>query len=831
MDPNKGVGAGWDLLSDGWDSNTKSMEVNWDVGPDYNPPCVVIGLADSSIWFYDCMNPYWYQLEVPDKVGVGGFDSTLLTLKAQFIDNGDDTLTVTVIAGLENGDLEYGQWTTNLCGISGGWYQSAIASLGGPAQFLEVQWPDLESTSQFQYFKIVAGVGCGTTEITKSNYQCNSLFSSCVYSGGLWTGGSDGCDYCSECTGQCNTNGENCGYVWFNGNFNPADPTNNWRNLGTGNSYGNYVAAMKVGFTGSDFYPAIVVAYMGYDIYYWNYANQNGGWEAVFSNSNYDDWVLPINLEVQFPFENSDSYLKVVSSGGYGFIQYNYALSTSTSFSIQNQYRYITEEYSYDSSGQLMFWGAVMTTGLCANFGGYNGNAEFPIVIAGNGWLYEPPNSLSYPFVKSGNVAILTSPTENITLPIGANTADEYKHFWNYGVVAMQCSWENFPDSIYPEILVPYNNASGYYYNPTPISTGCPCSNENGATYTCPCPYGNFTSFAGPTWDNTFMSVFNSSFPTPGSPKLVGGLTQIPAGSGILSWLECEVCESAVGAIFALTSYKVFNVRWCNSICPTEVQAAGGGPEDPVADVVTSRCWKICKVISSVLTSTITRLTIGKIVCDQVGMCTSNSCGSGSTSTTTLVQSDTFTLDLVVGKHSRRSVLDMMDEKGAKADKSEAKAGKSSMASQSALEEVLRLNLRKCDDDPDMPPMLAELEMLPCQKVGKRSRRVYEYQCKFHLEFTILDSEDSEANAKEVSNDCIETTLQQTDVLKEISVATGSNDFVIKDEGGEIVSYKISKSKNSSTNEAAKAGKDGKSSQAEAMGQRHRTREHTKSGK
>ena len=243
----------------------------------------------------------------------------------------------------------------------------------------------------------------------------------------------------------------------------------------------------------------------------------------------------------------------------------------------------------------------------------------------------------------NGNVYIFESPTEVITLPIGASISSNVNEdYWKYGVVGMQCSWENFPDSIYPEILVSYNNASGYYYNPTPKSTGCPCSNENGASNTCPCPNGNFTSFAGPTWDNTFMSVFNSSFPTPGSPKLVGGLTQIK--SGILSWLECEVCEWAV----QLLANPNFSKAWCNANCVSTVEAVGGGPEDPIANFVAWSCTKIC----TSLESTFTEVTVGKLVCDAVGMCTSNSCGTGST--TTLVQSDTFTLDIFVGKQSRQ---------------------------------------------------------------------------------------------------------------------------------------------------------------------------------
>ena len=780
MDPNKGVGAGWDLLSDGWDSNIESIAVNWDVGPDYNPPCVVIGLEDSSVWFYDCMHPHWYQLEVPDTT-IGGFDSTLLTLKAQFIDNDDDTLSVTVIAGLEIGDLRYGQWTTSPCGISGHWYSSAIVTLGGPAQFLEVQWPDPESTSQFQHFKIVAGVGCGTSESTKSNYnQCPG--SACNINIG-----EDSCDYCSSCTNTCDPiTEEKCGNIWFNGNFNVDDPTSGWSNLvRPSGGTGNYVAVMKVGFTNSDYYPAIVVAYMGYDIYYWNYASQAGGWEEVYSSSanspqgNY--WYLPITIEVQFPFENSDGYLRVVSSGLLGQILYYSAQAGITGLSSPNS------DWTTQDEG--------LVSDLCVKFGGYDSDVtSFPTVVAGYLWT-DSESSCAAPM--SGNVVIWQSVdySDAIFLPIGNTITDDFTSgdYWQYGVVAMQCSWENFPDSVYPEILVSYNNASGYYYNPTPKSTGCPCSNENGANNTCPCPNGNFTSFAGPTWDNTFMSVFNSSFPTPGSPKLVGGLTQIPAGSGFLSWLECEVCESAVETIVVWAGGK-FTKAWCNSICVSAVEAVGGGPLDPIADFVAFLCPYICKEMEEYIVEE----TVGTLVCGNigVGLCTKNSCGSGSTSTT-LVQSDTFTLDLFVGKQSRQlkkkrkkspteRVTLTMDEKGTKADKNEAKAGKSSMASLSALEEVLQINLRKCDDDPGEPPMSAVLVMPACQKVGKRSRRVYEYQCKFHLEFNILDSEDEE-DAKEVSNDCIKTTLQQTDVLDEISVATGSDNFVIKDEDGEIV--------------------------------------------
>jgi hypothetical protein len=845
MDPNKGVGAGWTLLSDGWDSNTKSMEVNWDIGPDYNPPCVVIGLKDGSIWFYNCMNPYWYQLQAPI-----GYDVTLWTLKAQFIDNGDDTLTVTVIAALEMPQsytnpyrLFYGKWTTSLCGISGD--SSAIVTLNGPAQFLEVQWPDLESTSQLQYFKIVAGVGCDA-EFAKSNYNhCPGAYCSISNNGKSWMDNGN-CEYCSQCTGTCDpSTEENCGNVWFNGDFNPNDPTSGWSNLGRpGGGTGNPIAAMKVGFTGTDYYPAIVVAFMAFDIYYWNYANQNGGWEEVHSNTNYCQnsvenvycysWYLPITVEVQFPFENSDGYLRVVSSGLLNGILYYNAQAGVAGLSSPNW-----ELTSYLPYAEV--------SDLCVNFGGYDSNVtSFPIVVAG--YMWSASNCLTDAIGctgSSGDVVIWQSVDDAIYLPIGNSITDDFTSgdYWQYGVVGMQCSWENFPTNIYPEILVSYNNASGYYYNPTPISTGCPCSNENGASNTCPCLNGNFTSFAGPTWDDTFMSVFNSSFPTPGSPRLVGGLTQIPPGSGILSWLECEVCKSAVGTIMVWAGGE-FTKAWCDSICASAVEAVGGGPEDPVADFVVFFCPYICKEMEEYIVEE----SVGELVCGNtgVGLCTKNSCGSGSTSTT-LVQSDTFTLDIFVGKQSRQlkkkrkkspetdadeRILDTIDEKGTKADKSEATAGKSSMASQSALEVVLQLNLRKCDDTPQMTPMSAELVMPPCQKVGKRSRRVNEYHCEFHLEFNITDVEHSEEDAKEISNDCIKSTLQQTDVLNEISAATGSHDFVIRDEDdGEIVSYKISKSKNSSTNEATKAGKDGKSSQAEAMALRHRTREHTKSAK
>lgn len=181
--------------------------------------------------------------------------------------------------------------------------------------------------------------------------------------------------------------------------------------------------------------------------------------------------------------------------------------------------------------------------------------------------------------------------------------------------------------------------------------------------------------------------------------------------------------------------------------------------------------------------------------------------GENEMCTPTLGLSDTFSLLFLSDGSSRRNLRkknekgsgvegtksneDMNNnEKGAKADKSEAKAGKSGMASQSALEEVLQLNLKKCDDHPELPPMLAELVMTPCQKVGKRSRRVNEYRCEFHLEFIFFDSEGSEgkADAKKKSNYCIESTLKETIVLDEISATTGSNDFVILDENDEIVS-------------------------------------------
>ena len=54
----------------------------------------------------------------------------------------------------------------------------------------------------------------------------------------------------------------------------------------------------------------------------------------------------------------------------------------------------------------------------------------------------------------------------------------------------------------------------------------------------------------------------------------------------------CSLCEIVVPELI-----DTGNEALCDAVCVVEVEAAGGGPEDPVADVVAAACFAICAAI------------------------------------------------------------------------------------------------------------------------------------------------------------------------------------------------------------------------------------------
>ena len=91
------------------------------------------------------------------------------------------------------------------------------------------------------------------------------------------------------------------------------------------------------------------------------------------------------------------------------------------------------------------------------------------------------------------------------------------------------------------------------------------------------------------------MAIFDTSFANPGSPRIVGSLTELK--SGILAWLECHICTMAMQRLLKCGS-KAETV-WCNEKCDEFVEAVGLGPEDPVADFVIAVCYKLCNEIKT----------------------------------------------------------------------------------------------------------------------------------------------------------------------------------------------------------------------------------------
>ena len=53
---------GWGKLSDGWESDPVNIVTNWDISSESDDPCFVVGLVDTSIHLYDCLNPSWTRI-------------------------------------------------------------------------------------------------------------------------------------------------------------------------------------------------------------------------------------------------------------------------------------------------------------------------------------------------------------------------------------------------------------------------------------------------------------------------------------------------------------------------------------------------------------------------------------------------------------------------------------------------------------------------------------------------------------------------------------------------------------------------------------------------
>jgi hypothetical protein len=108
------------------------------------------------------------------------------------------------------------------------------------------------------------------------------------------------------------------------------------------------------------------------------------------------------------------------------------------------------------------------------------------------------------------------------------------------------------------------------------------------------------------------MSAFSVDFSTQYSPRIVGGLQDMPSTPGMVAHLECYVCQKAVGILFGEVD--------CDAECIGVVEAAGGGPEDPVADFVAAVCPAICNKILNKVES-----TTEQVVCQAVNMCSASS--------------------------------------------------------------------------------------------------------------------------------------------------------------------------------------------------------------
>ena len=157
------------------------------------------------------------------------------------------------------------------------------------------------------------------------------------------------------------------------------------------------------------------------------------------------------------------------------------------------------------------------------------------------------------------------------------------------GIAGLQCSFENEA-----QFIATFQNAPVIYFINTENEFGNPWTN---------------TSLAGSGWNNQ-MSAFSTDFSVSGSPRLVGGLQPMAANQP--GWLECDICTSAVDTLWDDDLIE------CDAVCISVVEAAGGGPEDPIADFVAAACTLICeKWVSKAESST------NQAICYAAHMCSS----------------------------------------------------------------------------------------------------------------------------------------------------------------------------------------------------------------
>ena len=121
------------------------------------------------------------------------------------------------------------------------------------------------------------------------------------------------------------------------------------------------------------------------------------------------------------------------------------------------------------------------------------------------------------------------------------------------------------------------------------------------------------------------MAIFDTSFANPGSPRIVGSLTELK--SGVLAWLECHICTMAMQRLLKCGS-KAETV-WCNEKCDEFVEAVGLGPEDPVADFVIAVCYKLCNEIKTLEANHVS----AEGICTDAKMCHYVPCPSPAPST------------------------------------------------------------------------------------------------------------------------------------------------------------------------------------------------------
>ena len=143
-----------------------NIVTNWDISSESDDPCFVVGLVDTSIHLYDCLNPSWTRIHGSSAKGEGFGDTSLSAFQAKITSlESDSQLSVQVILGLQNGAIVYYRGTT--CGpgcisADAGYDWITLENKKGncclwtDSSFVEVQWPD--ENSFYTGLRVVVGV-------------------------------------------------------------------------------------------------------------------------------------------------------------------------------------------------------------------------------------------------------------------------------------------------------------------------------------------------------------------------------------------------------------------------------------------------------------------------------------------------------------------------------------------------------------------------------------------------------------------------------------------------------------------------------------------------